>query len=146
LTVFNDVVAKCHADNPKMSDIREGYGAMHRTKDRYLYEVNKEQSLDRAEYAALRKVFENDNFIQSMGYMRQISEHVLPKEDWAFYHPNNNNSPFQLTLASSAQAAFSGPSPTLMDAKGQPQHWPHIKYLAEAERRIVRAYKKAQGS
>lgn len=138
---FSEMVADA---NSTMSDIRSAYSALNRARDRYLHEAYQARSLDHAERAALSKVFEGDKFIEGMGKMRGISEHVLQKDGATLYH--TDNSPFEITSSSSAAVVFDGPCVTLIDANGAAQRWDHLKSLAEAERRITRAFEKAKGN
>ena len=137
---FSDAVAKC-AHNPEVPGFREAYSAMNRAWNRYGVEADA-HSLNQAEHAALRKRFEEDRFLKSMGYMRTISEHVLKRGGCTLYRPDGSH--FDITEVSSAAVAFSAPRVTLIDAKGNPQFWPHDDYLVEAERGIVGAYEKAE--
>jgi hypothetical protein len=58
-----------------MGDIRDAYERFYRLRERYNYEANA-RALSQTEEAALRRVFENDKSIESVGRVRGISEHV----------------------------------------------------------------------
>jgi hypothetical protein len=121
--------------------LSEAYGALNRARDRFLHEV-KAKSLTHAGRNALSAVFERDNFIEGMGTMRGISEHVVPKNGARLYRPDGSS--FEITSSSSAALAFSAPRVTLIDVSGNPQPWDHPRNLAEAERRVTAKFKKAE--
>jgi hypothetical protein len=143
LREFSEQVSECR-DNAKstMADIRDAYARFNRLRERWEHEF-KARSLDPTERAALYNVFEDDVFIRGMGKVRGISEHVV-MDDAVLYH--TDNSPFTITAASSAALVFSRRCVTLIDTKGNPHPWNHIKNLTEAERRITSAFEKAKGS
>ena len=73
-----------------MADIQDAYSRLYRLRERYRHEA---ASLDPNERAALRKVFENDRFIEGMGKVRAISDHV---EKGLTVLRHTDNSPFSV--------------------------------------------------
>jgi hypothetical protein len=75
---FRSLVEHCRNEAMSdMADIRDAYARLNRLRNRYQRE---QKNLDAAERDALRKVFEEDNFITNMLIVRVISEHVLRPE------------------------------------------------------------------
>jgi hypothetical protein len=141
LQEFTDKVSRCRdKDNSNMADIQDAYSRLIRLRERYRYEG---ESLDPAEKAALSKVFEDDTFIEGMGKVRLIADHV-ETGDAVLRH--TDNSPFTITSASSAAAVFANRCVYLSDTDGVPHRWDHLEHLTEAERRITRAFEKAKGA
>jgi hypothetical protein len=141
LQAFSDKVDQCRdQNNSDMADIHDCYSRLYRAQERYRYEA---PTLERAERAPLRKVFEDDKFIQGMFYVRLIGDHV-EKGNAVLRH--TDNSPFTITSASSAAAVFSARCVRLLDVHGFAHSWDHVKNLTEAESRITRAFEKIKKS
>jgi hypothetical protein len=136
---FCEKVAQCgDKDNSNMQDFRDAFGRMGRTRDRFLYE---RETLEPSERAAFEKVFENDKFMEGMGEVRNISEHV-EKGDVTL--SRLDNSTFTITAKSSAAAMFADRVVYLTDTDGFQQRWDHNEQLNEAARRINSALGKAK--
>ena len=74
---FREKVSQCHEANSTMDDIEDAYSRLYRLRNRYEYERNK-RALDPTELAPLRKVFEENNFINCYfvtGNNQQTSKH-----------------------------------------------------------------------
>jgi hypothetical protein len=139
---FSSKVAQCrNEDNSDMSDIQDAYSRLIRARDRYLYEAK--HRLAAAEKAALQKVFEDDKFIEGMGKVRGIADHV---EIGEVIIRDTNNAPFTITPASSAAAVFADRCVNLTDVEGVTHRWDHLEVLTEADDRVTRALKNAKGS
>lgn len=78
---FRSKVADCRDEASDMGDIRDAYGRFNRMRDRYKHEADKAHSLNPTETKALSKVFKEDVFIDSVGRIRGISEHVETGDD-----------------------------------------------------------------
>jgi hypothetical protein len=100
---FRSKVAHCRdKDLSDMADIQDAYSRLNRLRDRYRYEAS---TLNPTERAALRRVFEDDEFIEGMGKVRVIGDHV---ERGGAVLRHTNNSPFTITSESSAAAVGCG--------------------------------------
>jgi hypothetical protein len=126
-----------------MAEIEDAYGRLNRARDRYKYEAYKEPSLGPAELKALRKVFEEDGFIEGMGKLRGIAEHV---ETGNVTLRDIHSSPYEITAASSAAVVFKHPQVNVYDTAGVLRRLDHLQYLTEADNRIKRAFKRAKES
>jgi hypothetical protein len=133
-------VAHCRNEaTSDMADIQDAYSRLYRLRERYRYEA---PTLDPTERAALRKVFEDDTFIEGMGRVRGIGDHV---ETGCVVLRHIDNSPFTVTAASSAAAVFADRCVDLPDTDGHRHRVDHLEWLTEAEQRIGRAIEKAKG-
>ena len=138
---FRSLVEHCRNEaTSDMADIQDAYNRLNRLRDRYL----KQKGLDPAERDALRKVFEEDNFIANMLSVRVISEHVLRTEGATLSYPDNST--FSITSASSAARVFEDRCVYLLDTKGGERRWDHLQQLTEAVDRVGRAMAKAKTS
>lgn len=142
---FRSKVADCRNEaTSDMADIRHAYERFSRLRERrerYEHEAN-ERTLSPTEHAALRKVFEDDKFIESVGKVRGISEHV---ETGDVELLDTDNVRVTITAKSSAAVVFAARTALLIDNQGQIFRLNHLKWLEEAERRIGRAIAKARG-
>jgi hypothetical protein len=139
---FCDKVERCRAEDRDMADIKDTYSRLLRAHDRYEYEAQA-RSLDPSEYSAFRKVFEQDELIESVLKVRLIADHV---EKGGAELLSKEGDRFKITAESSAAAVFGAPVVYLDDVDGVPHCWDHLKELGEAERRISRAIAKAKDS
>ncbi len=99
VTAFSEKVAQCQNENSTMSDIQDAYSRLHRCRDRYMHEAYIAKSLDRRERTALGKVFENNNFIESMlKNVRQIGDHVLKRGGATLYRADQSSFRRQTSL------------------------------------------------
>ena len=109
---FNEKVEQCRdADSSTIADIRDAYSRLNRLRNRYEKE---KKTLAATEQAALKNVFEDDKFMEGMGKVRVISEHVLERHGAVLSFPDNST--FSITSESSAAAIFVSRHPTLIDA------------------------------
>jgi hypothetical protein len=136
---FRSEVAECRDDAWDMADIREAYDRFSRLRNRYDHEMRTAHSLSPTEAKALSKVFDKDVFIESVGRIRGISEHVETGEV-VLHHING--SPFRVRAESSAAAVFASDSIDLIDTNGTSQHIGHPQWLNEMERLISHAFAK----
>jgi hypothetical protein len=133
---FRSKIADCrHEATSDMADIRDAYERFYRLRERYEHEAN-ERSLSPTEHAALRKVFEGDKFIESVGKVRGISEHVETGDVELF---DTDYVSATITAKSSAAVVFAARTALLIDNSGQIYRLNHLKWLTEAENRIARA-------
>jgi hypothetical protein len=137
---FSNKVAQCRATKD-MDEIEDAYGRFHRAKDRYRYEAYKEPSLDPAELKALQKVFEENEFIEGVGRIRGIAEHV---ETGEVTLRDTHNRPYTITSESSAEAVFKGRVVNLPDKAGTFHRLDHIEYLTKADWHIKQAFQRAK--
>jgi hypothetical protein len=140
ILAFSDEVAQCQ-DTDDMAVIQDAYHRLNVAWSRYGVE---KETLRRPARNAFGKVFERDKFMEGMGEVRGISEHILPKDGTVLTYPDGSN--FRITSASSAAAMFANPRPVLIDADGKERRWDHPRHLAEAERRMTRALGRAKTS
>jgi len=98
--------------------------------------------LSPAENAALSRVFYDDAFIEGMGRVRGIADHVETGET-VLRH--TDGSAFTITAATSSAVLFASRLVYLTDKEGVRQPWDHLKQLTEAERRIRKAFARAKG-
>jgi hypothetical protein len=140
LTEFSHKVDQCQ-ESLDMTDIKDAYAGMHRTRDRF---ERRARYLSPSQTKALAKHLRYDVFIESMGKVRSIGEHVDLKDDVELHH--SDGSAFTMTPASSSAVIFATPRVMLTDKTGKLQTWDHPKNLAEARDRITRAFKKAKDS
>jgi hypothetical protein len=87
-------------------------------------------------------VFEHHVFIDSMGKIRGIGEHVHMGD--AVVLRDINNVPFTVTPASSAELVFSAPVVQLPDIDGESHRLDHVEYLTRAEH-LINRLNKAEG-
>ena len=135
---FRSGVARCH-ETKDVNDIRDAYGRFYRVRDRY---NSTKANLDAWERDFLRKVLEEDEFIEGMGRLRGISEHV-ETGNTELRHPHGE--PFELTPASSAAILFESHRVYVTDVDGKPQLIDHLDRLAKAQERLAKAISKASG-
>jgi hypothetical protein len=140
ILAFSDKVAQCQDKDASTADFRDAYSRLNIAYNRYGHE---KATLDATEQAALRKVFEDDRFMEGMGRVRVISEHVLQRGCAVLSYPDNST--FTITSASSAAAVFADRCVTLIDADGNPHRWDHPEQLGEVDRRLCSAMEKAKG-
>jgi hypothetical protein len=133
------------AESFRPIDWKAAYGALGRVRERFLHE---KKNLAPAQQAALQKVFEEDVFIKGMMALRQVSEHVthVRRDAPGPRISTIQNAPIQLTVESSAAAAFSVAVPVLRDVMNKPHAIDHLKMLEEAQRRICAALVRARSS
>jgi hypothetical protein len=91
------------------------------------------------EEAALRNVFRENKFIESVGRVRGISAHVVTG-DVELLDPDNDR--FTLTPKSSAAAVFAAGCVRLTDKQEQIQRLNHLRWLTKAVDLIGRAIAK----
>jgi hypothetical protein len=138
---FRSLVERCRDEaKSDMADIRDAYERFYRLCERYEHE-DEAGTLSQSEGAALRKVFREDKFIESVGRVRGISAHV-ETGDVELLGPDKVA--FTLTAESSAAAMCAARCVHLTDKQGQIQRLNHLKWLTEAENRIARAIAKAK--
>jgi len=123
-----------------MEDIRDAYERFYRLRERYEHESNA-RTLGQTEEEALRKVFREDKFIESVGRVRGISAHV---ETGDVELLGLDKVAFRLTAESSAAAVYAARCVHLTDTQGRIQRINHLNWLTEAENRIARAIAKAK--
>ena len=85
--------------------------------------------LSPAENAALSRVFYDDAFIEGMGRVRGIADHVETGET-VLRH--TDGSAFTITAATSSAVLFASRLVYLTDKEGVRQPWDHLKQLTEA--------------
>jgi hypothetical protein len=128
-------VENCRAADPATPVVlKAAYGALHRLRDRYEHE---KKGLDEKERMALEKVFEHDVFIKGLMNIRQIGEHVIHRKGATLFTLANTQ--FTLPVQTSAGMMFASRLVTVDDTNGVRHTVDHLKYLAEAERRIGKA-------
>jgi hypothetical protein len=120
-------------------DWKAAYSALGRMRDRYRHERG---GLALGEQTALKKVFENDAFIEGLMDFRQVGEHVIRRGGPVIR--TISNAPVRLTVESSAMAVFAGPVVVLPDITGAEHTIDHLKLLQEALRRIGAALERAR--
>ena len=89
------------------------------------------------------KVFEANEFIEGIGRLRGIAEHV---ETGNVTLRDVHNRPYTITSASSAALVFKAPVVNLTDTTGVVHRLDHIEYLTKADRHIKRAFQRANES
>ena len=105
---FRSLVEHCRSEaKPDMANIRDAYERFYRLCERYDHE-DAAGALSKIEEAALRKVFRENKFIESVGRVRGISTHV-ETGDVELLDPDKVR--FTLTAKSSAAAMFAAPNP-----------------------------------
>src|SRR6478672_11917974 len=103
--VFRSKVEHCRDEaNSNMADIRDAYHRFYSLCERYEHE-DEAGTLSPTEAAALRKVFRENKFIASVGFVRGIGAHVVTG-DVELLDPDYKA--FTLTPASSEAAVFAG--------------------------------------
>ena len=145
MRAFSDGIARCRTTTFAAADMQDAYNRLNRLRDRYLHE-KRNRTLDAIEEQALRKVFEEDRFIQGMLDGRQIGEHVQKSSG---QHPVillTKNSPIALCVETSAGSFFAGLITTARDTQGMVYSINHLEQLGEAENRIQRSLERAQKS
>lgn len=135
---FSDGVARCRATIFNAADVQDAYNRLSRLRDRYRHE-KRERRLDPVEEQALRKVFEEDPFIEGMLDGRQIGEHVQKRSGSEPVVRLWTNSPIPLSVETSAGSFFAGPISVVHDVQGKPHSVNHLEQLGEAEKRVQRA-------
>jgi hypothetical protein len=91
---FRSLVEHCRNEaKSDMADIRDAYERFYRLRERYEHE-DEARTLSQTEEAALRKVFREDKFIESVGRVRGVSAHVeTGDERWALRSRLNHRLP-----------------------------------------------------
>jgi hypothetical protein len=129
---FCQSVENCRAvSSSKPVELKAAYGALSRLRERYKLEKD---NLDDGERTALKKVFEDDVFMEGLMDIRQIAEHVIKRKDPVIY--TTGNAPITLLAKTSAGVMFAGSSVTVYDTSGSPHRVDHLNNLETAERRI----------
>jgi hypothetical protein len=124
------------------ADCQDTYNRLSRLRDRYLHEVE-EKSLTPVQHTALRKVFEEDGFIQGMLEMRQAGEHVK-KRDGPVIRLRTGK-PIPLSVETSALAFFGQSVFMFKEPDGKVHFHSHADELREAEHRVKAAMRRALG-
>jgi hypothetical protein len=137
---FSDKIEVCrHYPTFNAADWEDAYNRLSRLRDRYLHE---KPNLDPAEAQALRKVFEEDDFIEDMLKVRQIGEHVHQGNDPSTVRLMTNAT-IPICVETSALGFFGAAVVRLPDIRGQLHSINHLQNLKEAEKRIQRALDRA---
>ena len=137
---FKQSIENCRNGSAfRSADWKEAYGALGRLRERYGFE---KENLTAPQQAPLRKVFEDDPFIEGMMDFRQVAEHVIRRGGPLIR--TTSNAPIQLNEGSSAMGVFAAPVVTLHDVEKVPRRIDHLAMLEEAERRIATALAKAR--
>jgi hypothetical protein len=138
---FKQSIENCRNGSTfRSADWKEAYGALGRLRGRYGFE---KENLTAKQQAPLRKVFEDDPFIEGMMDFRQVAEHVVVRRGGPLIR-TTSNAPIQLNEGSSAMAVFAAPVVTLDDVEKVPRRIDHLVMLEEAERRTATALAKAR--
>lgn len=138
---FRSAIEKCRSAKAFIAaDWQDAYTRLARLRERFMIERTE---LDRLQYQALAKVFEDDSFTKGMLEIRQVGEHI--KRRHQFTIRTVRNEPIALDPESSAMAVFSASIVTLSDIDGNPWHIDHIEMLQEMEKRVASALKRARG-
>jgi hypothetical protein len=120
---------------------RDAYNGLSRIRERYEHERDKNRSLEPDEEKALRKVFEEDEFIKGMLHARQIGEHVQINEPVIRLMTGG---PIKPCVETSAGSLFAGRVGIVRDVEGTTHYIDHVEYLERAEKRVQRALELAQ--
>jgi hypothetical protein len=123
--------------------VQDAYNRLSRLRDFYLHE-KRNRTLDSIEEQALRKVFEEDRFIEGVLDVRQISEHFQKTSGDDPIILLTKNSPIPRCVETSAGSFFAGPTATVSHTTGQGYFVNHLEQLGEAENRIQRALERVQ--
>jgi len=125
-----------------MADWCDVYGRLGQLRDRYEIE-SKQKTLTPSQDRALRKVFEDDKFIEGLLTIRTIGEHVV-KRDGAPVFYTSANAPIYITASASAMDVLSNKVVSLKDREGQSHNVNHLENFLEADRRIKKAIDRAR--
>jgi len=142
---FSDGISRCRSATFNPPDMQDAYNRLSRLRGRYLHE-KQNGNLEAIEEQALRKVFEEDRFIEGMLDGRQIGEHVQKTSGDDPVILLTTSGPIPLCVETSAGSFFAGAIATVRDTQGMVYSVNHLAQLSEAEKRIQRALDRAQKS
>ena len=139
---FYDIVARSATATPYDIDLCvDAYNRLSRLRDRYEHEkVN--HTLTPLQLTALKKVFEDDEFIKGMLNARQLGEHVHKRSGGERVVQLYTNQPIYMPVEVSAEAFFGGPIYVIKGPNGK-VHYHHLDQLQQAERRVRAAMQRA---
>lgn len=124
------------------ADLQDAYNRLNRLLGRYEQEKH---YIAESQRNHLRKVFEDDAYIEGLGKIRTISEHVTRRSRDTLMIAATDRNLIEVDPEVSAMAIFTGPVASVPDIHGTQWSLDHLSILEEAERRIGAAISKARG-
>jgi hypothetical protein len=139
---FYDIVARTAIARPYDIDLcLDAYNRLSRLRDRYEHEKHN-HTLAPLQLAALKKVFEQDEFIKGMLNARQIGEHVQRRSRGEREVQLYTTEPIHVPVEVSVEAFFCRAVYVIKGLDGKVRYH-HLDQLQKAEQRVRAAMQRA---